>query len=235
MSTRGSIAIAQECHAASKPRRARVGADCPANASGKPDEGRQERVDRREARRPMLVLESRLCALRLGQGQLALADLVVELVLDLVDLGRARVRLGPEVPRVGRVSAELEADQVILLVVRRRAGESVQRHLLELELRRVARGRADRPRPAVHADRAPDRRLRDVGVERPRRQRRVCEDGRPVGLVVAAACQRREEQRRDDERDCEIEEGELHPINGTNGRAEDKGVRLSWHTFVTVL
>jgi hypothetical protein len=235
MSTRGSIVIAQECHATPNPRRDRGGAQDPADASRKSDEDRQERVERRERRRPPLVLEGRLCALGLGQGQLALADLVVELVLDLVDLGCARVRLGPEVPRVGRVAAELEADQMILLVVRRRAGEAVQRHLLELELRRVARRRADRSRPAVHADRAADRRLRDVGVERPRRQGGARKDGRHVCLVLAEPGQRREEQRCDDEADGEVEERELHPIHGTNRAARDKGVRVSWHTIVTVL
>jgi hypothetical protein len=183
----------------------------------------------------VLVLEGGLCTLRLGQGQLALADLVVELVLELVDLGCAGVRLRPEVPRIGRVSAELEADEVILLVVGRRTGEAVQRHLLELELGRVARGRADRPRPTVHADRALDRRLRHVRVERARRQGRVREDGRSPGLVFPAPGERREQQRRDDERDREIEEGELHSIHGTNGLAHNKGLRVFWHTFVTVL
>src|SRR6516165_3048428 len=62
------------------------------------------------------MLEIRLLLLRLGKRERAVADLGVELVLDLVDLRRARVRLRPEVARVGGIAAELEADQVILLV-----------------------------------------------------------------------------------------------------------------------
>ena len=70
------------------------------------------------------VLERRLAPLRLGERERPGADSVVQLVLDLVDRCGARVRLGPEVARIGRVAAELEADQVVLLERRRRAAET---------------------------------------------------------------------------------------------------------------
>ena len=55
------------------------------------------------------VLELRLLRCASRERERAAAHLRVQLVLDLVDLRRARIRLGPEVARVGRVAAELEA------------------------------------------------------------------------------------------------------------------------------
>ena len=77
--------------------------------------------------------------LGVGERQPAAADLGVQLVLDLVDLCRARIRLGPEVARVGRVPAELEADQMILLVGRRRPAQPVLAKPLLLQVIRVGR------------------------------------------------------------------------------------------------
>ena len=70
---------------------------------------------------PCCVLELRLLRLRVGERERAGADLRVQLVLDPVDGARARIRLRPEVARVGRVAAQLERDQVVLLVRGRRA------------------------------------------------------------------------------------------------------------------
>ena len=67
------------------------------------------------------VLERRLAPLCLGERQRPRADAAVELVLDPVDRRRARVRLRPQVARIGGVAAQLEADQVVLLERRRRA------------------------------------------------------------------------------------------------------------------
>jgi hypothetical protein len=61
------------------------------------------------------VLQRRLAPLGLVERQVARADLAVQLVLDCVHLGRARVRLRPEIARVDRMAAQLEADQVIFL------------------------------------------------------------------------------------------------------------------------
>ena len=66
-------------------------------------------------------LELGLAALALGQADLARADLGVQVVLDRVDLVGPRPALGPEVLRVVRRAAELERDEVILLVVGRPA------------------------------------------------------------------------------------------------------------------
>src|SRR5262245_11686676 len=120
---------------------------------------------------PLRVLELRLAALGLGQGQVPGADLVVELVLDLVDVRRARVGLGPQVASVGRMPAELEADEVVLLVARQAAVEAVLDQLLPLQPGRVVGGRPDRTRPPVDADRLPDGRLRDIGIEHAGRER----------------------------------------------------------------
>ena len=79
------------------------------------------------SRLAVAVLERRLAPLRLGERERPRADAVVELVLDLVDGRRARVGLRPEVARVGRVAAQLEADQVVLLERRRRAAQAVLR------------------------------------------------------------------------------------------------------------
>ena len=63
------------------------------------------------------VLQARLAPPPFGEADLARADLPVQLVLDPVHLLGVRPRLRPEVPRVGRVAAELERDQVVLLVL----------------------------------------------------------------------------------------------------------------------
>src|SRR5579884_3076322 len=103
------------------------------------------------------VLERGLAPLRVREREPATADLRVQLVLDPVDLARARIRLRPEVARVGRMAAELEADQMILLVVVRRARPAVLAHLHELQRAGVARRRPDGLRPALPADGRPDR------------------------------------------------------------------------------
>src|SRR5436309_1534987 len=108
------------------------------------------------------MLQSRLAALRLREAELPRAHGAVQLVLDLVHLRRPRVALGPQVARVARVTAELEADQVILLEVAQPTAERVRADLPLLERVRVVDRRADRPRPAAAADRRADRRLRDV-------------------------------------------------------------------------
>src|SRR5205085_5088219 len=110
------------------------------------------------------------------ERELTRADLGVELVLDLIHLRRARVRLGPEVARVAGAAAELETDEVILLVLRQRADLAVLPHLLPLELVRVGARRADRRRPAVATDRGADARLRHVRVENAGRAHGIGED-----------------------------------------------------------
>src|SRR5690242_14492358 len=62
----------------------------------------------------VLVLQLRLLLLGLGKREVARADLRVQLVLDPIDVGGTRVRLRPQVPGIGRVPTELEADQMIL-------------------------------------------------------------------------------------------------------------------------
>src|ERR1700675_2663664 len=111
------------------------------------------------------VLELGLLSLCIVERQLPCANFGVEVVLDRVHLGRARIRLGPEVPRVGGMPAELEADEVVLLVVGQRAADAVFTHLFLLQLIRVRGRRPDRLRPPVHADRGIDVRLRDVGIQ----------------------------------------------------------------------
>jgi hypothetical protein len=67
----------------------------------------------------LLVLQLGDLALSVGETERAVADARVEVVLGRVDLLGARARFRPEVARVGRMTAELEADQMILLVARR--------------------------------------------------------------------------------------------------------------------
>jgi hypothetical protein len=142
------------------------------------------------------VLQRRLAPLRLGEGQPAGADGVVQLVLGRVDVVGPGPWLRPEVARVARAAAELEADQVILLVIVRAAGRAVLPQLPQLQLVRVAGRGPHRLRPAAHADRRADRRLRDVGVQHARRPHRVGEEGRPL----AAAAARPEDGDREHER-----------------------------------
>jgi hypothetical protein len=54
------------------------------------------------------VLEHGLLLLGGLERERAVADLRVQLVLDPVDGGGARIRLRPEIARIGRVAAELE-------------------------------------------------------------------------------------------------------------------------------
>src|SRR6516165_11980262 len=128
MSTRGSIAIAAILD------HARVTPD--------------QLLSRRSA---VAVLERGLLSLRAGEGQRPRADAVVEVVLDPVDGRRARVGLGPQVARVGRTAAQLEADQVVLLERRGRAAQVVLREALRLEAVGVRDGRAHRARPPAAA------------------------------------------------------------------------------------
>src|SRR5581483_7883482 len=125
--------------------------------------GRRRHEDRLPS--PGSVLELRLLPLSICKRELAAAHLAVELVLDAIDIAGARIRLRPEVAWVGRVAAELETDEMVLLIVGRAAALSVGAHLLDLQRVRVLHGRADGPRPAVDADGGADVRLRDVRVE----------------------------------------------------------------------
>ena len=61
--------------------------------------------------------------------------------------------------------AQLEADQVVLLVLRRRAAHTVFTHLFQFQRIRVVGRRPDRARPAVSAERRGDVRLRDIGID----------------------------------------------------------------------
>jgi hypothetical protein len=127
---------------------------------------------------PVGVLELRLLQLRLGERQLARADARVQVVLDPVDGRRPWIRLRPEVARIRRIAAELETDQVVLLVCGRRAVLVVHPHLLALERVRVVDGRTDRARPAALADRRADRRLRHRGIQHARRADGIGDDRR---------------------------------------------------------
>src|SRR5512146_1365024 len=117
------------------------------------------------------MLERGLLELGLVERELAGADLAVQLVLDRVDLRRPRIRLRPEIARIGRMPAELEADQVVLLIVGAPSTDAVFTHLSHFQLVRVRGRRPDRLRPAANADRGLDVRLRDVGVEHAGRAR----------------------------------------------------------------
>src|SRR5205085_9304077 len=75
------------------------------------------RPDSAAAALSLRVLERGVLPLGVGGRHPAGANGSVELVLDLVDVGRTRIRLRPEVARIGRVPAELETEQVVLLVV----------------------------------------------------------------------------------------------------------------------
>src|SRR6266511_5833567 len=119
------------------------------------------------------VLERRLASLGLLEAHPARADGGIQLVLRLIHFPCPLDRLRPEVARVGRVAAELEADQMVLLVVGGGAAAPIRLHLLDLELARVARWRPDRPRPALTTDRLADRGLRNAGVRDARGQRPV--------------------------------------------------------------
>ncbi len=165
----------------------------------------------RAARRLALrVLQRRLFFLRLRQRQRTVTDLRVQLVLDPIDLCRARVRLRPEIARVGRIAANLEADQVILLVRRRRAVQSVRAHLRQLQLVRVVDRRTNRRRPAAYADGRADRRLRDVRVENARHARQHA-PGRGRGTMKA------QRERKDEQRDRREHEhvADGHAADGT--------------------
>src|SRR6266566_4960259 len=149
----------------------------------------------------LFVLEGGFLALRRVERHPSGADRVVELVLDRVDVGGPWIRLRPEVARVGRMAAELEADQVVLLEVARAAAEPVRAHLLELEVRGVVARRANRPGPAADADRRADRGLRDIGVEDARRQRPARADQRL--RRASRAARQRNEQDEDERRGAE--------------------------------
>jgi len=112
------------------------------------------------------------------------ADLAIQLVLDPVHLLCVRPRLGPEVARVGRVATELERDQMILLVAGRAAPDAVLAHLPDLQVVGVVGRRPDRARPAAHADRRPDRRLGDIGVDDAGRARPAGKQARGVRVTV---------------------------------------------------
>ena len=124
-------------------------------------EQRSEQAHRRIIGSPLAVLERGLRSLRVVERERAAAHLRVQLVLDRVDPRRPRVRLGPEIPRVGRVPAELEADQVILLVAGQRAGQ------------RRTRAAASRFSAFVYVGRRPDR-------ARPARARRSSSRSSPA-------------------------------------------------------
>src|SRR5215218_10030876 len=117
------------------------------------------------------MLQRRLAPLRLRERQAAAADGLVQLVLDLVDLRRTRIWLRPQVARISRVPAELEADQMVLLERGRRPAQAVLAQALALEVVGVGDGRADGARPAAPADRRANRRLSHAGVQHTGRQR----------------------------------------------------------------
>src|SRR5581483_10606469 len=117
-----------------------------------------------EAYSPLRVLQRRLLVLRLLERERAAADLRVQLVLDPVDLRGAGVGLRPEVAGVVRIAADLEADQMVFLVRRRRPAQPVRAHLLLLQLVRVLDRRTDRLGPAGAADRRADVPLRHPRV-----------------------------------------------------------------------
>src|SRR5204863_4945628 len=83
---------------------------------------------------------------------------------------RLRSRLRPQVARITRRTAELERNEVILLVRGQRTAFTVLTHLPELERLRVALGRSDLSRPPADANRGVDRRLSNHRVENARSQ-----------------------------------------------------------------
>ena len=93
---------------------------------------------------------------------------------------------------------------MVLLVVGRPTGEAVPAHLHELQRRRVRRRRPDGLRPPARADRLPDRRGRDVRV-----QRAGCE-GRPSCVEDR---RRRPAMERVDEQDEDHDPGGQHEQN----------------------
>jgi hypothetical protein len=130
------------------------------------------------------------------------------------------------------MAAELEADQVVLLEAAERSAQPVLAQLPHLQLVRVRRRRADRPRPAAHADRVADRRLRDGRVERARRARPVRTDSRRLAAMRAAR-DREKEHGEHGEREGDVHERETHSIDGTNAPAARKGASHIRHTLVT--
>jgi hypothetical protein len=121
------------------------------------------------------------------------------------------------------MAAEREADQVVLLVIGQRAADPVFTHLFRFQLVRVARRRADRPRPAAHADGRVDVRLRHVGVEHTGRAHRI-------GCVRAF---RRRAVRRDDgnaeEEQCNPDERSAyrHALQCADAICSAQGVQSS--------
>src|SRR3974390_1823214 len=111
-------------------------------------------------------------ALRLFERQASGTNLGVQIILDLILAVRAAVgdgglkRLGPEIARIGGIAAELQGNEMILLVIPdTRIGVSVFANLLDFQTVRVAGFRANQPgAPARIADRVADIRLRDVRV-----------------------------------------------------------------------
>src|ERR1700741_2873212 len=94
-------------------------------------------MDTGEAYSPVRVLQRRLLVLRPLERERAAADLRVQFVLDPIDLRGAGVGLRPEIARVVRVAADLEADQMVFLICRRRAAQPVRAHLPLLQVVRV--------------------------------------------------------------------------------------------------
>src|SRR6266851_7186190 len=101
----------------------------------------------------------------------------MERVLDAILLRRwvgTGQRFRPEVFRIGRVTAYLERDQVVLFVVGRLGvGVAVRLDLLCLEGVRVSRRRPDFGRVAADANGGEDVVLRDSGIGDPRSAYRV--------------------------------------------------------------
>src|SRR5439155_27234383 len=95
------------------------------------------------------VFQLRFLQLSPFEGQLPGTDLGVELVLGRVHLGGAGIRLRPEVARIGGMTAELEADQVVLLVIVQGAADAVFTHLFPFQVVRVRGRRPSRLRPSV--------------------------------------------------------------------------------------
>ena len=174
MSTRGSIAIAQECHErdAGRVREPQRPPCSTASAPRSPCRSASSRhggvASSATARHPCSCL--RAISVRCASASVSSPEQTLSLSSFSIWSTSAARGYGSGQRFRGSVGwpPSSRLIEVVLLVVRGRAGQAVRRHLLDLELRRVARRRPDRARPAADADRAADRGLGDVGVERRR-------------------------------------------------------------------
>src|SRR5947209_6540660 len=113
------------------------------------------------------------------------------------------------------MAAELETDQVVLLIVGGRAAHPVLAHLTDLQLGRIAGRGPDRPRPALDADGLADVGLRDLRVDHAWCTNRV----RPKDRAMAG----RKAERRNGEQDgCRENERCAHTSSVRRPRAPHK-------------